>query len=105
MYALEKVDPYEAAYPYKAVHVQTVSFEDDDMRVQDELDDVTDLFQTDFGFHTHRPCIIPSSNPTKMLSRRLSDFSRKYGGTRDNLVIMFIACHGILRDGELILGR
>jgi hypothetical protein len=98
-------DPYDRSYPYEEVHVMTVSFVDDDMKVEEELKDAADLFRTDFGFSVSQKCRIPSQQPTNHLKRALKSFTGNYGNKRDGLLILVIACHGILREGELILGR
>jgi hypothetical protein len=97
-------DHFVGSYPYRSVQALALSFEDDDMNVAGEIQDLCDVLTLDYGFET-RGYSIPSHRPTTSVTKFLGSFMNSHGQSRDTLVVIFVACHGTIKEGELVLGR
>lgn len=92
-----------AAFPnrgkpgYAAVHVLTLSWEDDDLGVITELLELQKVFETLFLFRT-QVWKIPSDDSHILLNLRVIQFLQAFG-SQENLVVIYYGGHGKMKDG------
>lgn len=74
------------------MYVLLLRWTDDDLKVQDELTRLKNVFEYQFGFTTEQ-WDIPSLNPTRALQTKLYDFQDAHQ-SEDELLIVYYGGHG-----------
>jgi len=82
-------------YPYKAVHVLLLQWEEDDLGVFHVMYKLMAVFKTLLGFESVEFFSIPSKRSYEALETRLQGFKQKYSFEK-NLLIVYYAGHGYL---------
>lgn len=94
----------KGAYPnagrsrYAAVHVLLLSWEDDDLNVDEEAKGLQNVLEEFYGFSTER-WKIPSNRSNIQLQSKLVDFQETHD-KEDNLLIVYYGGHGYLNDNR-----
>ena len=92
----------EAAFPnrgvsrYKEVHTLLLSWEDDNLGVVDEVNELEDVFRRLYGFETEA-WRIPSKRSHNSLAAKIIGFLDDYE-SKDNLLIVYYGGHGEMND-------
>jgi hypothetical protein len=84
-------------YPYKYVHVLLLVFEDDDLGVSDEVDQLLQVFKKDLNVTTSKKFRIPSKAPFAVLEKALYAWKEAYSRP-ESLLIVYFAGHGYQDD-------
>jgi hypothetical protein len=84
-------------YPYRAVHVLQIQWEEHDLTIADEdaVNDLKILFQDTFGFESVESFRIPSQRSYKALEARLQEFKQQYS-SEQSLLVVYYSGHGFL---------
>jgi len=91
-----------AAFPnrgrsrYKEAHVLLLSWEDDDLGVIDEVNDLQDVFRQSYNYETE-VWKIPGTRSHNSLATRILQFLADYEA-RDSLLIVYYGGHGLMND-------
>lgn len=88
-------------YPYTAISVLFLCWKDDDLNVWPKIDKLKQVFEKDIGAIT-TTLQIPSEDPEKALQQELENFVA--GKSRNTLLIIHYAGHGIFSNQELRFG-
>ena len=91
---------YDTCDRYNTVHVLLVSWEEDDLKVIDEVEELEKVFDRTYGFCTER-YQIPSDNSQLQATRRWIDFL-DHAKSKKDLLIIYYAGHGGEERGELL---
>jgi hypothetical protein len=75
---------------YFQAYVLMLSWEDDDLRVESEIEGLQHVFKEMFNFHVQK-YKIPSTKPDKELKGRMYEFLKN--DSRDTLLIVYYAGH------------
>ena len=92
----------EAAFPnrgvsrYKEVHTLLLSWEDDNLGVADEIDELGDVFRNLYSFDVEE-WKIPSKRSHNSLAAKVLGFLDDYE-SKDNLLIVYYGGHGEMND-------
>ena len=92
----------EAAFPnrgvsrYKEVHTLLLSWEDDNLGVADEIDELRDVFRNLYSFEAEE-WKIPSKRSHNSLAAKVLGFLDDYE-SKDNLLIVYYGGHGEMND-------
>lgn len=85
---------------YNKVHALMFLWEDDDLQVHPEVQDLRDVFSTLYNFTTHIS-IIPSKTPSQHVKNEISKL-RHILNYSDNLLIVYYSGHGhLLKYGKM----
>jgi hypothetical protein len=79
------------------VHALLLVFEDDDLGVSHEVDQLFGVFKNDLNVTTSKKFTIPSKNPFAVLERLLYDWKKKYSRP-ESLLILYFGGHGYQDD-------
>jgi hypothetical protein len=85
---------------YKNVYALLLYWQDNDLEVEREIENLEDLLKTDFNFQVEQWRIPYSSDARFQLTDRLNAVSRSYGP--DDLVILYYGGHGRNQKGKCI---
>ncbi len=91
-----------AAFPnrgrsrYKEAHVLLLSWEDDDLGVIDEVNDLQDVFRQSYNYKTDM-WKIPGTRSHNSLATRILQFLADYEA-KDSLLIVYYGGHGLMND-------
>ena len=92
----------EAAFPnrgvsrYKEVHTLLLSWEDDNLGVVDEINELEDVFRSLYGFEA-QAWKIPSKRSHNSLAAKILGFLDDHE-SKDNLLIVYYGGHGEMND-------
>ena len=95
---VKAVFPNSSKSRYSAVHVLLLSWEDDDLKVNVEVDQLQNTFEKWYGFNVSNKKI-PSEKAHSALGRVIRDFSERLG-QGDNLLIVYYGGHGYLNESR-----
>ena len=84
-------------YPYKTVHVLLLVFEDDDLGVSSEVDQLLQVFKKDLNVTTSKKFLIPSKAPFAVLEKALCTW-KEFFSRPESLLIVYFAGHGYQDD-------
>lgn len=96
-----------AAFPnrgrsrYKEAHVLLLSWEDDDLGVIDEVNDLQDVFRQTYNYETE-VWKIPSKRAHNSLATRIVQFVADHDA-RDSLLVLYYGGHGLMNDDRQCL--
>lgn len=84
-------------YPYRAVHVLQIQWEEHDLSIaeEDAVNDLNIVFEDTFGFESVQSFKIPSQRSYKALEARLQEFKQQYS-SEQSLLIVYYSGHGLL---------
>ncbi|KAL9014738.1 MAG: hypothetical protein Q9173_000617 [Seirophora scorigena] len=91
-----------AAFPnsrksrYRYAYALLLSWEDDELGVKSEVEELDDVFSQTYYFHTEQ-WRIPSANSHNALAFRLMDFLKDYA-TPEHLLVIYYGGHGSMND-------
>ena len=77
-------------YPYSAVTVLLLRWEEDDLNVQTEISQLRELFHHQFHFQTEEWYIPSSPHPTRALQRKLYAFQDAHQGEKELLIVYYV---------------
>ena len=77
---------------YDSVDVLLVTWDADDLGVENEVGKLERVFETQYNFRTSR-CILPNEEPGEYLTRGLLEFRRGKEGNPNQLLILYYAGH------------
>lgn len=84
---------------HESVRVALIYWEDDDLKVRDEVEEFEDFLCKTFNYKsTLLP--IPSERAQMTLTTNLSNFVYQYGASRQSLLVIFYAGHGDPNSNE-----
>jgi len=86
--------------PYTSINVLLVFWEDDDLRVWDEVDQLEKVFRIDYGTTT-KTFKIPAEGSAIALDNEIVRLQENEDP--NTLLILYYAGHGKLRDGALTI--
>jgi hypothetical protein len=82
-------------YPYRAVHVLLLEWEEDDLGVSRAVNDLRIVFEDTFGFEPVEYFKIPLRRSHNALEARLQEFKQQ-NSSKQNLLIVYYSGHGFL---------
>ena len=91
----------QVQHAYAAVYVLLLSWENDDLGVCTEIDQLAAVFGQAYDFWVERS-LIPDKEPDGALEETLKSFVKKYESPR-SLLIVYYGGHGALNEARLAL--
>ena len=88
-------------HAYAAVYVLLLSWENDDLGVRTEIDQLASVFGEAYGFWVERS-LIPDREPDQALYDTLKSFVKRFESPR-SLLVVYYGGHGALNDARLAL--
>ncbi|KAL8958833.1 MAG: hypothetical protein Q9193_004184 [Seirophora villosa] len=86
---------------YTRVTALLVHWEENDIKPEEEIDAVRDLFEKDFAFATST-FRIPRLRSQQALNKEISTFVASYSNESDTLILVYYAGHGDVDNGKSI---
>ena len=88
--------PNQGSSRYKAVHALLLTWEDDNLGVINEVDELEVVFRQTYHFKVEK-WKIPSKRPHNTLAAKLLGFLEDFE-SKDNLLIIYYGGHGSMND-------
>lgn len=90
--------PNSAYSRYSEVHVLLIRWEEDELEVEHEMEDLLKVFKDMYGFSTER-FLIPTQNSHRKLNHKALSFVEEHE-KEDMLLIVYYGGHGVINKSR-----